>query len=67
VLVFTDSKYYQINTHPIDKKFKPGLYMQNKTFIDSIINGERNFSHLFSNMDDSRNTINLTDKIDNYS
>ena len=67
VLVFTDLEYYKINTHKIDKKFKPGLYMQNKTFIDLIINRERMLLLLFSNLDDSTNTINLTEKIDNYS
>ena len=67
VLVFTDAEYYRINTRPIDKKFKPSLYMQNKTFIDSIIKGGRNLPHLFSNLDDSRKTMKLIEKIGNYS
>ena len=38
--------------------------MQNKTFIDSIINVGRNLSHLLSNLDYSRKTKKLIEKIE---
>jgi len=62
VIKFNDGEEIEIKKTLIDEKFKPGLYLQNKMFIEACLNKNKKISYPAATIDDAISAIKLINK-----